>query len=578
MPVANDRTAAQIERVLAVGRACLTVTALGAIYLDPTEPARFAALTYAVLVAYALYSLVVLALVHRAARVSRRHVYVLHLFDILWASGLTFISQGPVSPFFLFFLFAVLAGAYRWGFWETAATACLTVVVFLIETAIATAGPWRGTWFSSIPFELNATIFRVAYLLLTGFLLGYFAEQEKKSRSEVAAMADAARQLRFDLGLDGAVRTVAQELIGIFGAARADCVVQELQSEGASLWQVSADAAASQVDRIDLTPDQQRQWLFPDPGPAWHAERRSGGDDWTTRATTPASWPVVWKSIRVPDAIATDARTVTAVNIGRPDDWRGRIYLVNASRVRGVERTLHFLEALSEYITPGLTNVLLLRRLRSQVTAAERARVARELHDGAIQGLYGLRLRVQAIRRRTDRDSSEYDGELGEVQELLQREALTLRELMHALRPIELDSSGQLPDVLASVVERFRRDTGLTARFVSSGAPFVLHPDTALELVRIVQEALANVRKHSHARNVLVRLAREERVCTLVIEDDGVGFTFEGRLCANDLDRQRLGPTVIKERARIAGARLAVDSTPGSGARIELSFADATHA
>jgi two-component system nitrate/nitrite sensor histidine kinase NarX len=106
----------------------------------------------------------------------------------------------------------------------------------------------------------------------------------------------------------------------------------------------------------------------------------------------------------------------------------------------------------------------------------------------------------------------------------------------------------------------------------------MLHPDTALELVRIVQEALVNVRKHSRARNVLVRLARDAHVCTLVVEDDGVGFEFEGRLCADDLDRDWLGPTVIRERARIAGARLSVDSTPGSGARIELAFADAAHA
>jgi signal transduction histidine kinase len=262
------------------------------------------------------------------------------------------------------------------------------------------------------------------------------------------------------------------------------------------------------------------------------------------------------------------------VNIGRDDDWRGRVYLIDAARLDSIERSLHFLESLNEYVTAGLTNVLLLRRLRSQATAAERARVARELHDGAIQTLYGLRMRVQAIRRRTDRHSTDYDRELDELQELLHQEALTLRELMHALRPIELDASGQLPDVLAAIVERFRRDTGLAARFVASGGPFVLPPDTALELVRIVQEALVNVRKHSRARNVFVRLARDAQTCSLVIEDDGVGFGFEGRLQASELDRQRVGPVVIKERARIAGAALAVDSSPGAGARIELAFVD----
>jgi hypothetical protein len=100
----------------------------------------------------------VVAVVYRAARLTRAYIYALHLLDVLWASVLTFVSQGPVSPFFLFFLFAVLAGAYRWGFRETVATAGLTVVVFLIETAIATAGPWHHTWFASIQFELNATI------------------------------------------------------------------------------------------------------------------------------------------------------------------------------------------------------------------------------------------------------------------------------------------------------------------------------------------------------------------------------------------------------------------------------------
>lgn len=99
-------------------------------------------------------------------------------------------------------------------------------------------------------------------------------------------------------------------------------------------------------------------------------------------------------------------------------------------------------------------------------------------------------------------------------------------------------------------------------------------PNKALEIVRIVQEALANVRRHAQARNVLVSLSSDDGQCRLVVEDDGCGFEFEGRLSASELDQRRLGPAVIKERARIAGAQLAVDSTPGLGARVELSFAE----
>jgi hypothetical protein len=167
----------RLERVLAVGRAFLTVSGFVAIYLDPTEPARLREVTYGVLLGYALYSVGVLAYVHhRSTRLTPRHGQVLHGLDILWTSALTFVSEGPVSPFFLFFLFVLLAAAYRWGFRGTVGTAVITVTVFLIEVAIAATGPWPGTWLASIGFELNGTILRVAYLLLTGFLLGYLAE------------------------------------------------------------------------------------------------------------------------------------------------------------------------------------------------------------------------------------------------------------------------------------------------------------------------------------------------------------------------------------------------------------------
>jgi two-component system nitrate/nitrite sensor histidine kinase NarX len=99
-----------------------------------------------------------------------------------------------------------------------------------------------------------------------------------------------------------------------------------------------------------------------------------------------------------------------------------------------------------------------------------------------------------------------------------------------------------------------------------------------LEIVRIVQEALANVRRHSQARNVLVRLTADGGTCSLVVEDDGLGFEFEGRLSGRELDERRIGPAIIKERARIAGALLAVDSTRGAGARVELTFSEDLHA
>ena len=573
--------AARLERVLSVGRAFLTVAALAAIYLDPTQPARLAAVTYAVLGAYVVYSLVVLVVVHRMARFSVAHGHLLHGCDVLWTALLTFVSEGPVSPFFLFFLFVVLSAAYRWGFVGTILTTGVTVAVFLAQTVVAAAGPWSQSWFVSLDVDLNQTIFRIAYLVLTGFLLGYLAEQEKQSRAELSAIADLTRQPRADLGLGGSVVALAQALLRTFEADRLHFVLQDRETQQVSLWHLPRSTAADAAEplRVELHGQDPGRWLFADPGRAWCADwddslrldaRVVDADAWRLR-------PVV---VDVPAALADDlagTRLIVA-NFGLAGQWRGRVYILDASRSAHADHSVHFLDALADYITPALTNVFLLGRLSARATADERARVARELHDGAIQSLLGIEMKVEAMRRRHGAPQSDIGASLSDIQDLLRREVLALRELMQALRPVPLDTGDQLPDVLASIVERFRRDTGLPVRFAYMGGPVGLHPAKAIEVVRIVQEALVNVRKHSGARNVLVRLTGSEDRCELAIEDDGTGFDFEGRLTGEDLDRRRLGPSIIKERARIAGAHLVIDSSRGAGARIELSLPTRSHA
>ena len=570
----DGRPAARMERVLAVGRAFLTVTALVAIYLDPTQPSRLAAVTYGVLFVYALYSTLIFLWIQGGAAVSHRQGRILHGLDIFWTSLLTFVSEGPVSPFFLFFLFVVAAAAYRWGFRETVATAVITVGVFLIETVLAAMAPWSQTWLSGIAFELNRTILRSAYLLLTGFLLGYLAEQEKQSRAELAALADLPRQPRVDLGLRESVSAITESLVRMFDARAAAIVLSDRTAGRVSLWELVArsDSAQPVTQRRELDAVGREAWLFADPGRAWHVNWSTSGET-TFHMLDPGAWAL--RRMRAPSppaAIAENStRTITAANLGLDGEWTGRIYLYDIAATNSLERAVHFLDAATERIAPVLSNVFLLRRLRTQDTAAERARVARELHDGAIQALFGIEMKLEALKRRPT-VSVEDLGEIEDVQNLVRGEVRSLRQLMQALRPIELDANEKLADVLVGVVERFRRDSGISARFVLTGDPPSLGPVAALEVVRIVQEALANARKHSRANNVLVRLSRSNGHHDLLVEDDGQGFAFEGRLSANELDARRLGPAIIKERARVLGADLAVESTPGVGARIEITL------
>jgi signal transduction histidine kinase len=560
----------RLERVLAVSRAFLTVTALVAIFVDPTEPARLRALTYTVLLSYAAYSLAVWLLVHRATRLTAGHTYTLHGLDILWTSALTFVSQGPVSPFFLFFLFVVLASAYRWGLRATLGTTLVTIAVFLLESAVAAAGPWSGTVFETMAFDLNGTILRIAYLLMTGVLLGYLAEQEKGTRAELAAIAATARQPPLSLGLGGLVASLGRALVSTFDATTVAVVVRDDETRRTLLWRIES-AADTVVRREELDVEAAADWLFADGDVTWHAERPVNGGRAVVQRAEPDAWRLARDEWTLPAPLLTDPRwqTVTAVTLAFEREWRARAYIFGAAS-RRIEHRVHFLRALADHATPALTNVFLLRRLRAKAGAAERARVARELHDGAIQSLFAIDMKLEALRRRGG-DAGDVRGELAAVQGLVRQEVLALRELMQALRPVELESSDQLPDVLATVVERFGRESGIGARFVTTGSGVVIAPPKALELVRIAQEALVNVRKHSGAGQVLVRLAAGPAACQLVVEDDGRGFAFEGRFTARELDERRWGPAVIKERARLIGADLAVESAPGGGARVEVT-------
>jgi two-component system nitrate/nitrite sensor histidine kinase NarX len=251
-------------------------------------------------------------------------------------------------------------------------------------------------------------------------------------------------------------------------------------------------------------------------------------------------------------------------------EWRGRIFFLDPSMTGEMTEELRFLQELVRQIGPAVYNVYLLRRLRLRAGALERARFARELHDGAVQSLIAVEMQVDVLRRQSATRADIVPEELARIQGLLREEVLKLRELMQQLKSLDIDSR-KLIGFLVDTVERFQRETGITARFSSDLEEPDMPQPVCRELTRIVQEGVVNVRKHSRARAVLVRLSATHGRWTLVIEDDGRGFPFSGRFSQAELDAQGRGPLVIKERVRVIAGELAIESNPGQGSRLEIS-------
>lgn len=207
----------------------------------------------------------------------------------------------------------------------------------------------------------------------------------------------------------------------------------------------------------------------------------------------------------------------------------------------------------------------------SSAAAAERARLARELHDGVIQSLLGMKMRLEVMRRAGSLESAAL-SELEENETLLAREVVNLRMLMFELAPSD-ENPPELASRLNDLVERFEHASGIATRFVTAGEVPDVSPRACHEIIQIVQESLVNVHKHSGARNALVRLSEKGGHRELTVEDDGRGFDFEGRVTAEALDRTGKGPPrIIKERVRLLGGSLAIESTPGVGAKLTVTL------
>ncbi|MGA8214829.1 MAG: histidine kinase [Candidatus Sulfotelmatobacter sp.] len=570
----------RIERWLATARVFLAASALVAIYMDPTQLGNSPA-AYGLLGFYMGNSILVLMLLRRRKVSTARFRFLVHAADIVWPAFISVFGDGPRSPFILFFVFVLTAAAYRWGLWETLSTAAAEVVLlwaesFLIFHVWVTRGgslPWHifsGLRMNTTEFEPKRLFMLSVYLLVMGLLLGYLTEQQKHLRAEKAVVTRLLAKVRVEAGLTGTLQQIGREIVSMYAAARLLVASQEIHSHRTFLGELrNEDGVVSDFLWLDSRPRDAKTYLEDFPGEAFYAT--SEGERWSVVALdregnqvpSPSTDPLV--RLREHQAF----RSVVAVSFVFGGEWRGRVLVFDPLWQGETQEELRFLLDLFRQVGPAVYNVYLLHRLRRRAGAAERARFARELHDGAVQSLIAVEMQVDVLRRQADTSPAVVGGELGRIQGLLREEVLKLRELMQQMKSIDVDSR-RLLSLVTDAVERFERETGISARFVTDVAKLEMPDKVCRELLRIVQEGLVNVRKHSQARHMLVRLSSSPGQWSLTLEDDGKGFPFSGRLTQDELEQMGKGPMIIKERVRLIAGTLTVESNPGSGTRLEI--------
>ncbi len=489
-----------------------------------------------------------------------------------------FASNGGVNgPFLGYFLFPLLAAGFRFGLLETAISGGAASVATVADAGVR-------TWLAMGPaVDWHVVAIDVVYLVVGTGLVGYLAEDERRHREQTWATAEILGRIRPHQGLVASVQNVLDCLLRQLSAPRAMLVIADSDSDRVFLWEALAGERGARA-AIRLRQDTRiacGTWLFEVPPRAegWRAVRRryeagdarvtaldASGECFTTRVD-------LVPLLRAP----FDWHEVLCLTSMAGEGWQGRLFLFDPGVWRPGEDNLRFLQVVLGQVGPALFNLYLQRRLGSRSGALERADISRQLHDGVIQSLIGIEMQIDVLRRQAGTGACATSADLSGIQAVLTDEILNLRDLMQVLKPADVGPD-RLAEHLAAEIAHFRNRTHIEARLSCPEEDIDLTPRVCREVAAIVREALANVRKHSGATTVMVRLSRQDDGWLLSVDDNGRGFGFDGTLDAAQLDARHISPVIIGERVRAVGGRLTVSSQPGAGSRLDITIPGRHHA
>jgi two-component system, NarL family, sensor histidine kinase DegS len=199
---------------------------------------------------------------------------------------------------------------------------------------------------------------------------------------------------------------------------------------------------------------------------------------------------------------------------------------------------------------------------------AERSRLAREVHDGPAQALSNAIFQVEHLERIVDSDPALARTELRQLSELLRRELGDVRSFISELRAPLLSELG-LNGAILDAVEQLRTLTGIPIGTSLDADAEALGAGKQTVVLRVVQEALQNVRKHAAASTASVATRIEGEDWVVEVRDDGRGFD-PAAIAARG--HRNYGLQFMRERAELIGARLDVRSRPDGGTVVRLAI------
>jgi signal transduction histidine kinase len=501
--IPNPVTVPSIRLVLAAAMLIIT-------RIDPAEPARFVELTYLTLLVYLGFAgFLLLSVVVRLEAVTRLERRA-HWIDFLFFLSLIALSGGSNSVFFNGLFFVVLATSFREGFARGLVVSLAGTGLYGVISVLSSED--LGT------IQVNQFLLRTSWLLILGFLIAYWGETDLRGRAQIRLLRNIGATSNPRFGVDHTIFALLRRLGEFFSAESAFLVLAS--DDGSFSMFRTGSGEASRTERVAVSAEMGARLMSLPEGTGLLVEGRR-------------FWILPFPRC----SLTLDLRRQTSRNLTDPQfrqlgDWIGHEGFISVPfsiRVasaqlfvcgptgRFISSDVVFLDQVVQQIAPTLDNILLIDRLTASAAEEERKRIARDLHDGAIQPYLGLKLGLTAVLKNLEEGGESPERDIRRLLSLTDAAVGSLRDYVGGLRQAE-DGSGSTIQSLRRYIDRFTLATGIRVDF-SGPEQAGLEGRPAFEIFQIVTEGLSNVRRHTNAREAQVRIESERNRVTISIRN-----------------------------------------------------------
>ncbi|TDY34343.1 histidine kinase [Janthinobacterium sp. 75] len=488
-------------------RLLLSSATLLTLFIDPESAGKLSKITWLIFSAYTMHSLLlyVLALMN----FSLPQDILLYWLDVAWYALIVFSSSNHNNLFFLFFFFAILTSSFQRGFEEGA------------RITLASAGLFAATaLFSETNAELSRLLLRTTFLLALGYMIAYWGGSAITQRSHLALLRDVSQLSNPRFGVDQTISSVLEKTRSYFHAR--SCLLA-MQDKGAPHWSLrsAVHTGTELVTTSAILSDEAASPLlaFPPEKIVLYNRPLSSWLPWTGGVRTLDADSGRW--LRHGDMAGASLAELLEANsfISAPLPLRngtGRLYIVSKTSLSKTDAL--FLSHIGAQAFPVIENIELLDRLASQAASREREKIARDLHDTAIQPYIGLRHGLAALRN----DALPGNPLLPELEKLILMSGQVIADLRSYARTFKNGQVQSEPELLVAL----RRQAAQIHEFY--GIDITLHIEgdlrindrLAAEVFQIVNEGMSNIRKHTSARHGAVKLTCAQGALHISIDNE----------------------------------------------------------